>query len=186
MAPIAGEEIVAAGARQQHLDPHVARAPADGTDVKRGRIRLRLVEVVDHLGQVVEDLRARFDDVQADAEVLCERLRVRQVVRHSLVVPGAIAEGDREAVELSVLRVRLASATRELESRPPDRNAPTGTSAIICRSVAASICSRSDAAACTADPLNLAVWNGSSRHCHARTIDPDRTIRACPGSSFDT
>ena len=115
--------------------------------MKRSRIRLRLVEVVNHLGQAVEDLRARFDDMQANAEVLRERLRVGQVVRHALVVPGAVAEGDREAVELSVLRVPAGKSDQGARIQPPDRNAPTGTSAIICRSVAASIWFRSDAAA---------------------------------------
>jgi hypothetical protein len=63
--------------------------------------------------------------------------RVGQIRGIAFLV-GAIAEADAEALDaLRGLRLRIM-ATTELESRPPDRKAPTGTSATSWRRTACS------------------------------------------------
>ena len=125
---VAAEHLVAALADQHDDDAVLARLPAEEVHRQAGRIADRLVLLVDQLGQVVAAL------VGGDADlvvVAAERLATwRAYGRSWKFSAGAEAlEADREGLQRASMS-RLISATLALESTPPDRKAPTGTSAI--------------------------------------------------------
>ena len=96
---VAGEDVVAPCAREQHLDAVLPGQTADEEGVDRRRVGLGLVEVEDHVAQLVDHLGAHVDDLQIDVEVLHDAARVGEVAGHALGDGPRILEADREALE---------------------------------------------------------------------------------------
>ena len=129
VAVVAAEQLVAAVARQHDRDV----APRHLRDVprrNRRRVGERLVEVRD---QPVEDADAvRLDDelVVVGAEVLGDAARVLELVE----LPARRSRSrtsSRARRQLAAIR-----PTTRLESTPPERNAPSGTSLTRCERTA--------------------------------------------------
>ena len=105
---VAGEQLVRAHARQQHLDAKIARSLADEIGVDRRAVADRLVERAHHLRQHFREIRTDDDLVQIDAGCLRERSRVAEVVWHRLEFLILGPERDREAIEPINLLARRA------------------------------------------------------------------------------
>ena len=121
---VAGEQLVAAIAPEG--DRHrLAREPREDVRRQDRGVCERLVEEIDNGRQHVDHrLRREHLLVVVGAEVLGDATCVRGLVE------APLAEPDRE--RLHVLRRHCSTiiATTELESMPPLRNAPSGTSLI--------------------------------------------------------
>ena len=77
VTPIAAEDIVATGARQQHLDAMLARQLRYEQGIEWCRISKRFIQVIDHRLQLIHHLRADVYRVQIHAKVLGYLLRIR-------------------------------------------------------------------------------------------------------------
>ena len=119
---IAGEQLVAAVAAER--DGHgLAREPRQQVRRQDRRVGERLVEEVgDRREQVEHRLRGEDLLVVVGAEVLGDTARVPRLVE------AAVAEADRERLDALAGSASAIIATTELESMPPLRKAPSGTS----------------------------------------------------------
>ena len=92
VAAVAAEQLVAADARQDHLDV-AARELADQVGGDEGRVGDRLVHVPQQLRQQADDVGLDDDLVVLGAEQLGHAARIRQLVVELL--GGAAFEADR-------------------------------------------------------------------------------------------
>ena len=126
VARVAAEELVAAVAGQGDRDV-LAGQPRDRVGGDRRRVGERLVEGLDEGRQRLQRLVARR------AEGRVPRCRgAAPPRRRSATRRAASREADREGPHVGSHAARMQATTR-LESVPPDRNAPTGTSATMRR-----------------------------------------------------
>ena len=129
---VAGEQLVGALAGEHDLD--VLAGHAGEHEVRHGAAHEAGVEGLDRahdVGQRLERLgRGVGDLVVLGADVLGDPARGGEV--------GRVRGPDRERLQAPAALVasRAAIAATSDESSPPDRNTPTGTSPIICRSTA--------------------------------------------------
>ena len=125
MAVVAGEQLVSAVAGQRDGDL-LARDPADQIGGDLGDIGEGLVPDVREPGDDLDRLGvADVDGRVVRPEVGGDRSRLGRLVE------GAVGETDGEGAHRTPSECRCIRATIVLESIPPERNAPTGTSATI-------------------------------------------------------
>jgi hypothetical protein len=114
---VAPEELVGAGAREQHLDPCLPGGLADQERVDRGRVADRLVEGGHHPRQHVGDVGLQLDLVQAQPQLVGEAAGVVRVVGHRLQAAVGLPEGDRPRLDGRILAVRQGGDDARVE--PP-------------------------------------------------------------------
>ncbi len=98
VAPVAGEDIVAAGAAHQHLDAVGARLPADALDEERCDVAVRLIEIERHVLEFSERRLLGHDLGEGDAPSAGEVAREVDVVAEALGGHRRAAEGNAVAL----------------------------------------------------------------------------------------
>ena len=124
VAPVAAEILVAAVAGQRDRDV-LARQLADAVGRNRGAVGIRFVVQRRETVHEVEVVACDVIDEMTGA------VPVRDLLREAGLVERRIVERDRAGVHGFALETRAIVATTALESTPPDRKAPSGTSEII-------------------------------------------------------
>ncbi len=96
VAPVAGEDIVAAGAAHQHLDAVGARLPADALHEEGRDVAVRLVEIEGH---GLEILRATAASATTSVNGICQRRARSRAKSTSLPKPSAAIEAPRKEMQ---------------------------------------------------------------------------------------
>ena len=94
MPPVSGEQVVAPGAGQQHLDSVPAGQLADVEDIQRGRVCQRLVQLPHHPFQILSHAAGihRYD-IEGDAEVPGHPSGVGEIVGKTAVLSAHGLDG---------------------------------------------------------------------------------------------
>ena len=97
MPAVAGEDVVAAGAREQDLDPSGLRRTADGVGGEGGEVRRRLIELPDHPVELFGRPFVHLCDVERHAEMVADLSGIRMIVDEAFGLLGGGLRRQREA-----------------------------------------------------------------------------------------
>ena len=97
MPAVAGEDIVAASAGEQDLDPSGLRGTADGVGGESGEIGRRLIELPDHPVELFGRSFVHLRDVKRHAEMVADLPGIRMIVDEAFGLLGSGLRRQREA-----------------------------------------------------------------------------------------
>jgi hypothetical protein len=155
----------------------LARQLADPVGGDRRAVGIGLVV---EPGQGVDQIEVVAGDQFA---VMVGSIAIGNLLGEGGFVEGRVVKSDRAGIDRLVDRPAI-SATTALESTPPDRKAPSGTSEIMRRRIDSRSFSLSCSQASSIDRLaveaeaHVPVLFGSASGC------PRRTVSMCAGGSF--
>ncbi len=118
------EQLVAADTRDSNLEARAIRGFGDQVGVDS--VDRRLIHRIDRVMDATADLL----DVEADLVMLAFRRDGQRSAASGAFVEGRIVVEASVTVSIGRPWTSISRATSETESTPPERKAPTGTSAI--------------------------------------------------------